>query len=45
MPKPAGPSLPGEIEVAVTLRFVSVGTESTIVPTGLPAVTPWQLAI
>jgi uncharacterized protein YndB with AHSA1/START domain len=36
------PGLPGEIEVTVTLRAVSVGTELTIVQTGLPAVIPLE---
>jgi uncharacterized protein YndB with AHSA1/START domain len=34
------PNLPGEIEVTVTLKAVAVGTELTIVQTGLPAVIP-----
>ncbi|HNP34680.1 MAG TPA: SRPBCC family protein [Woeseiaceae bacterium] len=34
------PNLPGEIEVTVTLKAVSVGTELTIVQSGLPAVIP-----
>lgn len=36
------PNLPGEIEVTVTLEAVSVGTELTIVQTGLPAVIPLE---
>ena len=36
------PNLPGEIEVTVTLKAVSVGTELTIVQTGLPAVIPLE---
>jgi uncharacterized protein YndB with AHSA1/START domain len=36
------PGLPGEIEVTVTLKAVSVGTELTIVQTGLPAVIPLE---
>ena len=34
------PNLPGEIEVTVTLKKVSVGTELNIVQTGVPAVIP-----
>ena len=34
------PNLPGEIQVTVTLRSVSVGTEVTIVQEGLPEVIP-----
>lgn len=34
------PSLPGDIEVAVTLRKTSVGTEITIVQEGLPDMIP-----
>lgn len=36
------PNLAGEIEVTVTLKVVSVGTELTIVQTGLPAVIPLE---
>ena len=34
------PNLPGEIEVTVTLRKVSCGTEMNIVQAGVPAVIP-----
>jgi uncharacterized protein YndB with AHSA1/START domain len=34
------PSMPGEIEVTITLRPVACGTELEIVQTGLPAVIP-----
>jgi uncharacterized protein YndB with AHSA1/START domain len=34
------PNLPGEIEVTVTLKKVSVGTELNIVQAGIPAVIP-----
>ncbi len=34
------PSLPGEMQVTVTLRKVSVGTELTIVQEGIPDVIP-----
>ena len=34
------PNLPGEIEVTVTLKKVSLGTEMTIVQEGLPPVIP-----
>jgi uncharacterized protein YndB with AHSA1/START domain len=34
------PNLPGEILVTVTLKQVSVGTELTIVQSGIPAVIP-----
>ena len=34
------PNLPGEIQVTVTLRQVSVGTEVTIVQDGIPDVIP-----
>ena len=34
------PNLPGEIEVTVTLRQVSVGTEVDIVQAGVPDVIP-----
>jgi uncharacterized protein YndB with AHSA1/START domain len=34
------PNLPGEIEVTVTLKRVSVGTELNIVQAGIPAVIP-----
>jgi uncharacterized protein YndB with AHSA1/START domain len=36
------PNLPGEIEVTVTLKKVSVGTEITIVQSGLPDVIPLE---
>jgi uncharacterized protein YndB with AHSA1/START domain len=36
------PNMPGEMEVTVTLRAVSVGTELTIVQTGVPAVIPLE---
>ena len=36
------PSLPGEIQVTVTLRTVSVGTEIYIVQEGLPDVIPLE---
>jgi uncharacterized protein YndB with AHSA1/START domain len=36
------PNLPGEIEVTVTLKKVSVGTEVTIVQTGIPEVIPLE---
>ena len=36
------PNLPGEIQVTVTLRKVSVGTELTIVQEGLPTVIPLE---
>jgi uncharacterized protein YndB with AHSA1/START domain len=36
------PNLPGEIEVTVTLKPVSVGTELTIVQAGIPAVIPLE---
>lgn len=36
------PNLQGEIKVTVTLKAVSVGTELTIVQTGLPAVIPLE---
>ena len=36
------PNLPGEIQVTVTLREVSVGTEMHIEQTGLPAVIPLE---
>ena len=34
------PNLPGEIQVTITLKKVSVGTEITIVQEGVPAVIP-----
>jgi len=34
------PNLPGEMQVTVTLKAVSVGTELTIVQEGVPAVIP-----
>ena len=34
------PNLPGELQVTVTLKAVSVGTELTIVQEGVPAVIP-----
>jgi uncharacterized protein YndB with AHSA1/START domain len=37
------PNLPGLIQVAVTLRPVSVGTELTIVQEGLPDVIPLEM--
>ena len=36
------PNLPGEIQVTVTLRKVSVGTDLTIVQEGLPTVIPLE---
>ena len=36
------PNLPGEIQVTVTLKKVSVGTELNIVQEGLPAVIPLE---
>jgi uncharacterized protein YndB with AHSA1/START domain len=36
------PNLPGEIQVTVTLKKVSVGTEMTIVQEGLPSVIPLE---
>jgi uncharacterized protein YndB with AHSA1/START domain len=36
------PNLPGEIQVTVTLKKVSVGTELTIVQEGLPEVIPLE---
>jgi uncharacterized protein YndB with AHSA1/START domain len=36
------PNMPGEIQVTVTLRPVSVGTELTIVQEGLPDVIPLE---
>jgi hypothetical protein len=39
------PNLPGEIQVTVTLRQVSVGTEVNIVQEGIPDVIPVKLAI
>ena len=36
------PNLPGEIQVAVTLKAVSVGTEVSITQAGLPAVIPLE---
>ncbi len=36
------PNLPGEIEVTVVLKPVSVGTEMTIVQAGLPSVIPLE---
>ena len=36
------PSLPGEIQVTVTLKTVSVGTEINIVQEGLPDVIPLE---
>lgn len=36
------PNLQGEIEVTVTLKAVPVGTELTIVQTGLPSVIPLE---
>lgn len=36
------PNLPGEMQVTVTLKKVSVGTELTIVQEGLPAVIPLE---
>jgi uncharacterized protein YndB with AHSA1/START domain len=36
------PNLPGEIQVTVTLKQVSVGTELTIVQEGLPDVIPLE---
>jgi uncharacterized protein YndB with AHSA1/START domain len=36
------PNLPGEIQVTVTLKKVSVGTELTIVQEGLPTVIPLE---
>ncbi len=36
------PNLPGEIELTVTLKKVSVGTEVTIVQEGLPDVIPLE---
>ncbi len=37
------PNLPGEIQVTVTLRSVSVGTELTILQEGLPDVIPLEV--
>ena len=37
------PGMPGEMQVAVTLRAVSCGTELTIVQEGVPAVIPVEL--
>lgn len=34
------PSLPGEMETTITLRKVAMGTDLTIVQTGIPAVIP-----
>lgn len=36
------PNLPGEMQVIVTLKKVSVGTELTIVQEGIPAVIPLE---
>jgi uncharacterized protein YndB with AHSA1/START domain len=36
------PNLPGEIEVTVALKAVSVGTDVSIVQSGLPAVIPLE---
>jgi uncharacterized protein YndB with AHSA1/START domain len=36
------PNLPGEIQVTVTLKKVSLGTEMTIVQEGLPTVIPLE---
>lgn len=36
------PNLPGEIQVTVTLKNVSLGTEMTIVQEGLPTVIPLE---
>jgi uncharacterized protein YndB with AHSA1/START domain len=36
------PNLPGEMQVTVTLKKVSVGTEITIVQAGVPAVIPLE---
>jgi uncharacterized protein YndB with AHSA1/START domain len=36
------PNLPGEIQITVTLRPVSVGTELNIVQDGLPDVIPLE---
>jgi uncharacterized protein YndB with AHSA1/START domain len=36
------PALPGEIEVTVTLRAVSVGTDLSVVQAGVPAVIPLE---
>ena len=36
------PNLPGEIQVTVTLKTVSVGTEINIVQEGLPDVIPLE---
>jgi len=36
------PNLPGEIQVTVTLKKVSVGTELTIIQTGIPSVIPLE---
>jgi uncharacterized protein YndB with AHSA1/START domain len=36
------PNLPGEIQVTVTLKKVSVGTEITIVQEGIPDVIPLE---
>jgi len=36
------PNLPGEIQVTVTLKKVSVGTELTIVQEGVPSVIPLE---
>jgi len=37
------PNLPGEMQVTVTLRAVSCGTELTIVQEGVPAVIPAEM--
>jgi uncharacterized protein YndB with AHSA1/START domain len=37
------PNLPGEIQVTVTLKKVSVGTEVNIVQAGVPAVIPAEM--
>ena len=37
------PNLPGEIQVTVSLRAVSCGTELTIVQTGIPEVIPVEM--
>jgi uncharacterized protein YndB with AHSA1/START domain len=36
------PNLPGEMQVTITLRKVSVGTEVNIVQEGIPAVIPTE---
>jgi uncharacterized protein YndB with AHSA1/START domain len=36
------PNMPGEIQVTVTLKKVSVGTELTIVQEGIPDVIPLE---